>query len=83
MGTKIEIMPEDSKPSEYEQKLWDYIATLEAMNQTLLDTVKQCVRILIPLKDSLPGPEGWDEILDILQDTIKETEKVSWEKMVH
>ena len=70
-------MANDSKTSEYEQKLWDYIATLEAMNQTLLDTVKQCVKILIPFKNFLPCPTEWEEALDIFQDTIKEAQKVA------
>ena len=73
-------MTDDSKPSEYEQKLWDYISTLESMNQTLLNIAKQCVNVLIPLKDSLPGPEELDEILDLFQETIKEVENLYFKR---
>ena len=43
-------MPDNTKASGYEEALWNYIATLESVNQVLLDTVKQCVKILTPLK---------------------------------
>jgi hypothetical protein len=43
-------MPDVPEKSEYEQKLWNYIATLESMNQSLLNTVKECVKVMTAMK---------------------------------
>ena len=76
-------MSDDSKQSEYDKKLWDYIATLEAMNQTLLDTVKERVKVMTALKGIVPDPIGWQAMLDRFQDTIEAGEKVSLKKTLH
>lgn len=59
------------------------IATLESTNQALLDTVKECVKILTAMKESVPDPKGWEEMLDRFQETIKTGEKVSLKKSLH
>ncbi len=76
-------MDDDSKPFEHDQKLWYYIALLESMNQTLLDTVKECVKVMIAIKGIVPDPIGWQEMLDGFQDTIEAGEKVSLKKTLH
>jgi hypothetical protein len=68
-----------SKSSEYEKALWDYIATLESTNHALLNTVKECVKVMTAMKDIVLDPIGWQEMLD----TIKAGEKVSLKKVLH
>jgi len=74
---------DDSKPSEYEKALWDYIATLESTNHALLSTVKECVKVMTAMKGIVPDPLGWQEMLDTFQDTIKAGEKISIKKVLH
>ena len=79
MTSKID----DSKPSEYEQALWNYIATLEATNDSLLETLKQCVKTMLKEADSVSDPIQWSMILEMLTDVIEEVDKASWKKKVH
>jgi len=67
-------MIDDSKPSEYEQKLWNYIATLEATNDSLLETLKQCVKTMLKEVDYVSDPIEWRMVLEMLTDVIEETE---------
>jgi hypothetical protein len=76
-------MTESSKAAEYEKALWDYIATLESTNHALLNTVKECVKVMTAMKGIVPDPIGWQEMLDTFQDTIKAGEKVSLKKVLH
>jgi hypothetical protein len=62
------------------QKLFEYIALLENANEELVKTLKKCVELLTELKSSVPDPWGWQEMLDVFQETIKVGERVVGEK---
>ena len=76
-------MTEVKEPSEYEQKIWNYIATLETLNDTLLDALKQCAKTMLKEVDSVSDPIEWSMMLEMLTDVIEETDKVSWKKKLH
>ena len=76
-------MVDDSKSSEYEKALWDYIATLESTNHALLNTVKECVKVMTAMKGIVPDPIGWQKMLERFQDTINAGEKISLKKVLH
>ena len=76
-------MADNPETSDLETALWKYIATLESMNQTLLDTVKQCVRVMTPLKELVPDPEGWQAMLDYFNETVERGERVSAKRVLH
>jgi len=63
--------------------LWDYIATLESTNQALLDTLKECTKVMTAMKGIVPDPLGWQEMLDRFQDVIDAGERVSLKKTIH
>ncbi len=65
------------------QKLFEYIALLEHTNEELVKTLKKCVELLTQFKSSVPDPEGWQEMLDVFQKTIKVGERVVEEKTLH
>ncbi len=65
------------------QKLFEYIALLEHTNKELVETLKKCVALLTQFKSSVPDPEGWQEMLDVFQETIKVGERVVGEKTLH
>ena len=77
------IMTEDPKRSEYDKLMWDYIATLESLNHSLLDALSKCVRVMAALKDTVPDPEGWQKMLDKFEDMIKVGKKTSLKKTLH
>jgi len=65
------------------QKLFDYIGLLENTNKELFKTVKKCAEILTHSKPSVPDPQGWQEMLDVFQETIKAGERVVGDKTLH
>ncbi len=65
------------------QELFEYIAALENANEELVNTLKKCVEVLTQFKSSVPNPEGWQEMLDIFQKTIKAGERIVGEKTLH
>ena len=58
------------------QKLFYYVILLEKTNKELVKTLKKCVEILTHFKPSVPDPQGWQEMLDVFQETIRGGEKV-------
>jgi len=62
------------------QKVYDYITTLENTNAVLIKTLKYCVAILTEIKPSAQDPKEWQQILNRLQETIKLGEKIISEK---
>ena len=60
-------MPDDNKPSEYEQKLWNYIASIEATNDSLLETLKQCAKTMMKEKDYVSDPIEWNMWAGLLE----------------
>lgn len=62
------------------QKVFDYITTLEDTNEGLLKTLKYCVALLTQIKPSVPDPKGWQDMLDKFQETIKVGERIVGEK---
>jgi hypothetical protein len=65
------------------QELFEYIALLENTNEELVKTLKKCVEVLTKFKSSVPNPEGWQEMLDIFQETIKVGERIVGGKTLH
>ncbi len=65
------------------QKLFEYITALENTNEELLKTPKKCVEILTEFKSSVPNPEGWQEMLDVFQETIKVGQRIVGGKTLH
>ena len=68
---------------ELDQKLFNYIAALESANEQLVKTLKKCVELLTQFKSSVPDQEGWQEMLDAFQETIKVGERIVGEKTLH
>jgi len=62
------------------QKVFDYITTLENTNEVLIKTLKYCVAILTEIKPSAQDPKEWQQMLNRLQETIKLGEKIISEK---
>lgn len=62
------------------QELFDYIATLEDTNEELVKTLKKCVQLLTEFKPSVPDPKGWQEMLDVFQETIKVGKRIVGKK---
>ena len=62
------------------QKVYDYITTLENTNEVLIKTLKYCVAILTEIKPSAQDPKEWQQMLDRLQETINLGEKIITEK---
>ena len=65
---------------EIEQKIFDYISLLESSNEELVKTLKKCVELLTEFKSSVPDPKGWQEMLDVFQETIKVGERMVGKK---
>jgi hypothetical protein len=65
------------------QKLFDYVTLLENTNKELVKTLKKCVEILTHFKPSVPDPQGWQEMLDVFQETIKAGERAVADKTLH
>ena len=76
-------MSDDIKPSKYEDALWSYIETIETVNQSMLEVLRGCVKEMTAVKKFVPDPIGWQEVLDLLNDTIDECEKLSWNRKLH
>jgi len=68
---------------EFNQKLFDYIALLENSNEELFKTLKKCVGLLTEFKTSVPDTKGWQEMLDLFQETIRVGERIVGEKTIH
>ena len=62
------------------KKLFEYILLLENTNQELVKTLKKCVELLAQFKSSVPDPKGWQEMLDVFQETIKVGERIVGKK---
>ena len=71
-------MPEDPVKA-----VKDYINALEDMNNSLLENLKLCVMLLAQFSDVVPDPQGWKEMLDMLQQTIVAAETQSRPEMLH
>ena len=68
---------------ELDQKLFNYIALLENTNEELVITLKRCVQLLAEFKPSVHDPKGWQEMLDVFQETIKVGERIVGGKTIH
>ena len=66
-----------------DKKTFDYIALLEKTNDELVNTLKDCVRLLAQFDEMVPDPEGWQEMLEVFQETINIGERVIEEKIFH
>ena len=66
--------------NELNQKVYDYITTLENTNEVLIKTLKYCIAILAEIKPSAQDLEEWQKMLNRLQETIKLGENIISEK---
>jgi hypothetical protein len=64
-------------------KIGDSIALLENTNEELVKTPKKCVEVLTQFKSSVPDPQGWQEMLDVFQETIKAEDRIVGGKTLH
>jgi hypothetical protein len=62
------------------QKVYDYITTLEKTNEVLIKTLKYCVAILAESKPSSQDPKEWQQMLNRFQETINLGEKIISDK---
>jgi hypothetical protein len=65
------------------QNMLNYVESLESLNDQLLFTLKKCVQVMIPFKELALDPDGWQEMLDVFEATIREGERVALEKTLH
>ena len=65
------------------QKLFDYIALLESTNDQLLATLRRCLALSAEFTHSVPDSEGWQEMLDVFQETVKAGERAAGKKNLH
>ena len=68
---------------ELDQKIFNYIALLEKTNGELVKTLKKCVELLTEFKSSVPDQDGWQEMLDVFQETISVGERIVGKKTLH
>ncbi len=73
-------MAKETVSKEFNQKLFDYIATLEDTNEELVKTLKYCVAILTEIKPPVKDPKRWQEMLDGFQEAIKVGKRIVREK---
>ena len=66
--------------TELNQKVYDYITTLEKTNEVLIKTLKYCVAILAESKPSSQDPKEWQQMLNRFQETINLGEKIISDK---
>ena len=66
--------------TELNQKVYDYITTLEKTNEVLIKTLKYCVAILSEIKPSSQDPKEWQQMLNRFQETINLGEKIISDK---
>lgn len=67
-------MNSDSK-TDYHQKLWNYINTLEQTNIGLVDVIRKCVNQLEQYEDTLPDQASWQRILVLFCEALKASEE--------
>ena len=57
------------------QDMLSYIQALESLNDHLLFTLKKCVQVVTPFKERAPDPAGWQEVVDLFEETIQTGER--------
>ncbi len=62
------------------EKVFNYIAALEDVNEQLVKSLEKCVKLLAQFHDSVPDPEGWQTMLDNFDEIIRVGEKTIEEK---
>lgn len=67
----------------FDQKVFDYIASLEKTNAELLKTLRICVEALSKFESSAPDPEGFQELMDTFYRTIRVAERTIGDKPFH
>ena len=65
------------------QKLFAYISRLETVNEQLVITLKESVRLLTQFQSSVHDRAGWQEMLDTFQEVINVSEKTVEKKKIH
>lgn len=74
---------EDRLETDLEEKVLNYITLLEKTNDELLYTLKHCSRILTDLRTFVHDPVEWQKMLDALDETIENGEKVATQHPLH
>ena len=67
---------------EKEKAAFDYIELLEKTNENLLATLRQCMMLLRECRPERTDPAEWEDLLEMLRETIEAGEKVLGEKGV-
>jgi len=60
---------------EHEKEFSRYLSLLEDVNQSLLETLKLCVRLLDQFSASVRNPAEWKEMRSMFQETIAGAER--------
>ncbi|MBN1850686.1 MAG: hypothetical protein JW932_19100 [Deltaproteobacteria bacterium] len=69
--------------NEIGQKIFNYIALLKKTNDELVNTLKECVKLLDQFIESVPDPEGWRNLMEVFKETIQIGERMTVEKTLH
>ncbi|MCF8142726.1 MAG: hypothetical protein K9N21_02270 [Deltaproteobacteria bacterium] len=69
--------------NEKDQRIFEYLAALEDVNNQLILALKKCVEVLAQFQNFVPDPHGWQEMLDLFEVTIREGERVATDKTLH
>ncbi len=76
-------MDEEKAGEDFIQRMWDYVATLEAANNSLVDTLRESVKVLEQFTESVPDPDSWDDLIELFKQTLEAGERTVQEKIVH
>lgn len=68
---------------EIDQKIFNYIALLEKTNDELVNTLKECVKLLDQFTESVPDPDGWKNLMEVFKEAIQIGERITVEKTLH
>ena len=68
--------------NDIDAKVFAYIATLEKINDELVETLKHCITLLTEFKSSVPDPEARQQMLDQFQTVLTVGEKITT-KQIH
>ena len=73
----------DKLKEEANKKIFEYVALLETTNDALLNTLKQCAKLLSEFTQAMPDNQGFKEIINDLNNAIKIGERVVIKKTLH
>ena len=66
-----------------DKKLFEYIALLEKTNETLVDTLKQCIKLLEQFENMVPQSDAWEKMIEVFHNIIFIAERNPKERTLH